>query len=302
VACTFRIAPVGGTTSKFYCELPGGELVKVKYGSINPELHAEVAATRLLTALGFGADRMYVVKRVRCAGCPTFPFQALKCLKTIDMKAACFPGGIDTTRVVNFDTAVIERRLEGRKIEGTPDQGWAWYELNKVDDARGGSPLAELDALRLLAVVLAHWDNKSENQRLICPPDAERAGGGCARPLAIVQDVGATFGPKKVDLHNWRKYPVWTDPAACAISMKSLPFAGATFVDWRISEGGRTLLLGLLEQLSDQQLRDLFKESHITDYDQVSAEARSADAWVAAFKEKVAQIRTGGPCRPVTAS
>lgn len=302
LACTFRIEPVGGTTSKFYCELPSGELVKVKYGSINPELHAEVAATRLLTALGFGTDRMYVVKRVRCAGCPAFPFQALKCLKKIDMKAACFPGGIDTTRVVDFDTAVIERRIEGRKIEGTQDQGWAWYELDKVDAAQGGSPLAQLDALRLLAVVLAHWDNKSENQRLICPPDAEREGGGCSRPVAIVQDLGATFGPKKVDLHNWRNYPVWTDPAACAISMKSLPYAGATFVDRKISEAGRALLLGWLEQLTDQQLRDLFEGSHITDYDQVTAEARSADVWVAAFKDKVAQIRKGGPCPPVTAS
>ena len=32
-----------------------------------------------------------------------------------------------------FDTAVIERRLDGRKIEGTDDQGWAWYELDKID-------------------------------------------------------------------------------------------------------------------------------------------------------------------------
>jgi len=296
VSCAFKIEPVGGTTAKFYCELPSGEVVKVKYGNANPELHAEVAATRLLTALGFGADRMYVVKRVRCAGCPTFPFQALKCLKHIDMKAACFPGGIDTSRVVDFDTAVIERRIEGRKIEGTPDQGWAWFELKSVSASRGGSTLAQLDALRLMAVVLAHWDNKSENQRLVCPPGADRGNGKCDRPLAIVQDLGATFGPTKVDLNNWRKYPVWTDPSACAVSMKSLPHGGATFVDWRISEEGRTLLLGWLEQLSDQQLRDLFEGSHITDYDQVTAEGRSVDAWVQAFKEKVTQIREGGPC------
>ena len=40
---------------------------------------------------------------------------------------------------------------------------------------------ADLDALRLLARVLAHWDNKSENQRLVCldgPPRPRRLTAG----------------------------------------------------------------------------------------------------------------------------
>ncbi len=57
LTCRFLVREVGGTTPKFYCTLPGGEVVKVKYGAGNAELHAEVAATRLLTALGFSADR-----------------------------------------------------------------------------------------------------------------------------------------------------------------------------------------------------------------------------------------------------
>src|SRR5438128_712187 len=46
--------------------------VKVKYGRDNGEVYGEVAATRLLWALGFGADRMYPV-RVVCRGCPPDP-------------------------------------------------------------------------------------------------------------------------------------------------------------------------------------------------------------------------------------
>jgi hypothetical protein len=79
--------------------------------------------------------------------------------------------------------------------------------------------------------------------------------------------------------------------------MKPLPWGGGTFPDRQISEGGRRLLLGLLEQLSDQQLRDLFEGSRVTWHDQFSVEARSADAWVRAFKNRVRQIREGGPCR-----
>ena len=219
---------------------------------------------------------MYLVGRVRCAGCPAFPFQSLRCLQKTGMKSACFAGGIDYDRIVDFDAAVIERRIEGRKIEGTPDQGWAWFELNKVDPARGGSPRAEVDALRLMAVLLAHWDNKAENQRLVCPPGADGPDGTCAQPLAIMQDLGATFGPTKVDLHNWRRQRIWADATTCRVSMKTLPSSGATFPDWQISEDGRLLLLGLLEQLSDQQLRDLFEGSRITHFDQVTAEPRAA--------------------------
>jgi hypothetical protein len=111
-----------------------------------------------------------------------------------------------------------------------------------------------------------------------------------------MQDVGATFGPKKVELHNWRQTRIWKDGAGCRVSMGHLPYAGGTFPEWIISEGGRQHLLGLLEQLSDGQLQDLFDASGITAYDQVHADARRAEAWIAVFKDKVKQIRDGGPC------
>ena len=46
----------------------------------------------------------------------------------------------------------------------------------------------------------------------------------------------------------------------------------------------------------DQQLRDLFEGSGLTAFDQVAGEGRNANAWVAAFKDKVKQIREAGPC------
>jgi hypothetical protein len=112
----------------------------------------------------------------------------------------------------------------------------------------------------------------------------------------MVQDLGATFGPLKLDLPNWRRTPVWSDRTACKVSMKTLPYGGATYPDRQISEAGRRLLAGMLEQLSDAQLADLFTASRIVAYDQVAAEARSAAAWVAAFKEKVRQVREGPEC------
>jgi hypothetical protein len=296
VPCRFSLEAVGGLTSKFNCELPDGTIVKVKYGAANPELHAEVAATRLISALGFAADRMYVIRSVQCAGCPLFPFQALRCMAKTGMRRVCFPTGINYERVTVFDPAVVERRLEGRKIEAIPDQGWAWYELNQIDAAKGGSSRAEVDALKLLAVFLAHWDNKAENQRLICPPGSDLPGGGCSRPVAMMQDMGGTFGPLKLDLHNWRRTPVWADAPACRVSMAHMPFEGATFPEQQISEGGRQFLLRLLEQLSSDQIETLFTSSRATTFDAASLQGRSAAAWARAFLDKVRQIRDAGPC------
>ena len=296
VSCRFNTKPVGGTTPKFYCDLETGETIKIKYGQGNPELNAEVASTRLLTALGFPADRMFVVRRVKCAGCPAYPFQALRCLDRIDVKNACFPGGLDYSRVVEFDSAVVERRIDGRVIEATEDQGWGWYELNKIDPARDGSSRADVDAFRLIAIFLAHWDNKDANQRLICPAGKDGPDGSCTEPIAIMQDLGATFGPTKVDLHNWRQGRIWKDSAKCLVSMEHLPWGGGTFPEAVISEGGRQQLLGLLQQLSDSQIRDLFEASGITRLDQVNAESRRAEVWIDAFKDRVKQISEAGPC------
>jgi hypothetical protein len=296
VSCRFVVDKIDGTSRKFNCELPGGEILKVKYGATNPELHAEVAATRLLGALGFGADRMFVVRTVRCAGCPRFPFHALRCAAGTGLDGLCFAGGLDYDRVRTIDPAVIERPLEGVKIESTDGSGWAWYELDRIDRSRGGSSRAEVDALRLLAIVLAHWDNKAPNQRLVCLPGGEGADGTCTKPFAMVHDLGATFGPLKLDFRNWSSTSVWADPQSCTVSMGSLPYHGATFPETRITEAGRLMLLGLLEQISESQLSDLFAGSRVISYDQISAAARGADAWVAAFLHKVRQIRDAGPC------
>jgi hypothetical protein len=70
--CHFQLSDLGGTTPKFRCALDDGSEVRVKYG-FGSEIPAEAAATRLLAVLGFGADRVTLVERLRCYGCPREP-------------------------------------------------------------------------------------------------------------------------------------------------------------------------------------------------------------------------------------
>jgi len=287
LVCRFVIKYASGRTAKFHCVLPGGELIKVKYGRRNPEPLAEVAATRLLAALGFGADRMYRVARVRCYGCPPYPQPRFPWLEAFFSRA---------DKYVDMAPASVERPFPGKKIASPGADGWAWHELDHVDPGRGGGSRAEKDALRLIAVFLADWDNKASNQRLVCLPGGEDKDVGCRKPFAYLQDLGATFGPLAVNLEAWRKVPVWADPAACRVSMKALPYQGATFGDADISEGGRKLLASEMTQLREPQLHDLFDAAGFAQYRRGPDSNRDLEGWVAAFKAKVAEIADRPSC------
>jgi hypothetical protein len=287
LVCKFLLKSSRGRTPKFHCVLPGGEVIKVKYGRRNPEPFAEVAATRLLSALGFGADRMFRVARVRCFGCPPYPQSHFSWLDSFFS---------DESRYVDIAPATVERPFPGKQIASSDAGGWGFYELGAIDAARGGARRAEIDALRLIAVFLADWDNKSANQRLVCLPGGEDPAGGCRAPFALLHDVGATFGPLAVNLDAWRKGPLWADRAACRVSMKSLPYHGATFVDVDLTEGGRKLLASELTQMREGQVRDLFDGADFERYGRGPDANRDLDGWVGAFKAKVAEIADGPPC------
>jgi hypothetical protein len=293
-SCRFKVGSVGGTTPKFDCVKDDGEEIRVKYGNA-PEIPAEAAATRLLAALGFGADSIELVEQLRCYGCPKEPFVTLKTVEAT-RAAPLYERLVDYDDYEDFEWVAIERRFPAPAIESPAQKGFALFELDQVDSARGGAPRAHIDALRLLVVFLAHWDNKAENQRLVCRDGEWRQGERCARPFALLQDVGATFGPRKVDLRDWEATPIWEARDTCTVSMRGLPHDGATFGTARIGEPGRTLLGGLLSQLSERQLGDLFAGARFDRARSLLDRTYPIDEWVRVFRAKVAAIQDGPPC------
>jgi hypothetical protein len=296
IECTFAITDVGGTAPKFDCHLENGERIRVKYGR-SPEIPSEVAAARLLHALGFGADDVMLVEKLRCYGCPAEPFITMR---TLGLAGAheLYGKVMNKDSYKDFEWVAVERKHYGRAIETDQLEGWAFFELDLIDEKKGGAPRAHVDALRLLAVFLAHWDNKSENQRLVCLSEKDWPDGGkCSRPMAMLQDIGSAFGPRKVDQDKWERFSVWDDRAACTTTMDGLPYKGATFKPATISEAGRQHLASLLGQLSDQQITALFAGAR---FDQskgmIGFTATPLPEWVRAFKKKVRAISDGPPC------
>ena len=145
-------------------------------------------------------------------------------------------------------------------IETDAISGWEWRDLDRGDAPRDGSR-----RVPSAGAFLAHWDNKSTNQRLVCldglPRHSPQAGRDLSRrdvcvrsPLAMIQDLGASFGPPKVNLARWRDLPIRHDRTSCLVSMRALPFEGATFEDVHISEAGRALAASRLGAISDVQI------------------------------------------------
>ena len=238
-SCRFLAEAPSGTSPKFDCVLAGGEVVKVKYGR-NAEIQAEAAATRLLAMLGYASDRVDILPSIRCFGCPRYPFGTMQLLAAAGAAGVLMPNGY-RGGFSDLTWVGVERRLAAPAAETSTESGWAWWELE-----RSTMPREEADALRLLAVLLAHWDNKADNQRLVCFDGGASADAPCTQPVLVLQDVGATFGPAKVNLARWHDLPIWTDRATCTVSMRTLPFHGSTFPDARISEAGRALFAGRL--------------------------------------------------------
>lgn len=296
LSCKFLMTDLGGTAQKFDCVLENGDQIRVKYGR-TPEIPSEVAATRLLHALGFGADEVMLVERLRCYGCPAEPFVTMKAVDLTDT-SGLYKKFVNYDDYQDFEWVAVEKKHWGRPIASDEAKGWAFFELETVDATKGGAPRAHVDALRLLAVFLAHWDNKSENQRLVCLSEQDwPEGGTCQVPFAMLQDTGGAFGPRKVDLEGWTNAPVWDDRAQCVTSMATMPHEGATFNAVRITDAGRRHLSSLLGQLGDQQIHDLFAGAR---FDRgtglLNREASPIPAWVAAFKARVRAISEGPAC------
>jgi hypothetical protein len=283
--------------------------LKVKYRSHDEpvaqeerDMYTEVAATRLLWALGFAADRMYRPRSVHCHRCPGNPF--------VDRNA------LDPGRYTTFDEAAIELRYMGDRAETYEalfDGGWSWgEELHTLRYGTGPGVFDEeqktqLDGLVVLLNILGHVSSLPEQNRLVCIRRGMQQIGTtakyCPQTRLLVHDLGSVFNKKDENsLEAWTERPIWSDRARCVPAIWFRVPEGEPLRPYIIGEPGRRFIVGLLDQLSDEHLRAVFESAAFERYDitlvapseiPTPAEAKSIiDAWIAAFRRKIDEVRS----------
>jgi hypothetical protein len=155
--------------------------------------------------------------------------------------------------------------------------------------------------LKLLAAFLQHSDNKPPQQRLTCDKvhvdeKAQPFTTTCEKLVMLVQDFGATLGgggwftnngSAKMNLQVWSGKKVWNKvgaegaPKRCKAALSKSLTAHNGLSDPLISEEGRRFDAGLMWQLSDHQIEDLFKASRAAAMPQCTImTAASSPGWM----------------------
>ena len=163
----------GGTQPKLVVTDAAGARWDVKFGE---EVHAEIAASRLVWALGYYVDELYYVGEGAISGLED-PGRA--------------KDHVDASG--RFRHARFERRQERHH---SVDRGWS-FAANPFTGTR------ELSGLKILMTLISNWDIEGErNNRVV---EVRRPGEEPYRQY-FVGDLGATFGRMGRRLTNHSKW------------------------------------------------------------------------------------------------
>ena len=255
---------------------------------------------------------------------------------------------------------VTEPPFQGLLIlsKADTDQGWKFGEFEDAIDAMPAGPDRDrqrmyFDALRTLAAFVQHGDRKPEQQRLMCVGDVDiergrrprpehgrrehvqrrrrcssaRAPRVAPTPVAMIQDLGATYGSSGQDDDADQQDPpgVVVRSGGCSSRRSTKPARGRRPAAWTsrrrftagghanasapVSEAGRKFLADQLARLSDAHIRALFEAARLdalgdkvawTD-PKTGQVLQGLDAWVAAFTQKREQV-AGARCGQATPS
>ena len=163
---TFIKEDLNGSHPKFDVRDPNDVKWKVKLGS---EARPEVAANRLVWAVGYLANEDYFLPEIQVENLPAHLHRGQNLIS---------PGG--SVRNVR-----LKRVLEGEKKVGI----WPW----RANPFVGGR---ELNGLRAMMALLNNWDSKDMNNSIYEVNRPKVAEG--PEEIYMVSDLGASFGPTRL--------------------------------------------------------------------------------------------------------
>jgi len=256
----FVAEDVSGTKPKLDVKDAAGVTWSVKLATAEPgqnEVHAEIAATRLVWALGYFVDENYFVATGRVDGVK-------------DLKRAAGVVGADGT----FQRARFERRPAGAQPAGN------WHiEDNRFKGTR------ELSGLHSLMMLIGNWDYTEGNAIVLRVP----LPTGDVEERYLVSDLGSTFGRMRGGSNQapnrWNLAAFIAEKPLSGVAMKRVQFRHPLLGNAPLSidlEHARWFAT-LLSQLTDRQVRQAFDAS--------GASAAESAAFAGEMMKRFAEFR-----------
>lgn len=243
-----------GTNPKIKVVDANGVKWNIKF---DEEVHAEVAASRIVWACGYRVEESYFIPSGQVSGA-TGLSRARKFVKA----DGSFTDGMFEKRPDN-----IVRR----------NKSWTW----------GSNPFTgtkELSGLVMLAVLVNNWDAKDSNNAILGTTDED----GSVKEWYTVADWGGSFGK----MGSFLSHSKW-DPQEFAkqryiegVSGRTvkLNYSGKMSASSSVPLDHARWFAGILGQLTDDQLRQAFKAAGAT--------AAETDSFTRQLRRKIEELRT----------
>jgi len=249
---TFVAEDATGTNPKITVTDAQGMKWSVKFATSESknEVHSEVAASRLVWALGYMVEDVYFVASGRIEG-------ATKLNRARESVAA------DGT----FTAARFESRDPAMQRTG---RTWS-LDKNPFKDTR------ELSGLKIMLAMLSNWDTKESNTDIL----EVRTPAGPLEARYIISDLGATFGKmgsgpdfltgrSRWDLEDFQKSPFVKEVKDGKLALR---YTGVATIDDVPLEHARWFS-GLASQLTETQVRRAFEAAGATEAEVMGYSAR----------------------------
>ncbi len=269
------------------------------------EVFTELAAGRILWALGFPADHVYPVASVACVGCTGSPFES-----NLEQNAAAL-----TTAPNLFPMVTVERDIPWTEIDPENDETWSWRDAARFysNGAWSAQQKLEYDAYRL-ALGLFNYHNAIDVQnRVACAEFKPGASDPrvCVKPYVFVQDLGSTFGKDKFLFANsrgvfkdWQSQTVFKNAGSCELRATLLG-------DRRVLKAAQDVMTERANKLDRATVREIFKVARFdqmdqdqlkrireTDPNEATVREKALDEWTDVFMQRLAELASAQNCKP----
>jgi hypothetical protein len=242
---TFVKEDVTGTNPKVKVVDANGVKWNVKF---DEEVHAEVAASRLVWACGYMVEASYFVPSGKIIGVNGLG------------RAKKFVGADGS-----FNTAMFENRPETiarRNIR------WSW-------DSNPFVGTKEFSGLAILNVLLNNWDAKVDNNNVL----GIYGDNNQVNEWYVQSDWGGTFGKMggvfshtKWDVNDYSKQAFISGVSGGQLKLNYSGKMGSSLKSVPVEHA--KWFAGIIGQLTDEQIRDAFKAAGATDQEVVAFSAR----------------------------